>query len=235
MAESKPLILMIHSVHLQSIIWQTVFKSQRISVIQESPDTDLSTNLEQLKEAGLILPSLLIVDINNIGFNPYSFCRWCREHHPNLKVILINSQQLDISPPERQWAINQGAAELLPGFNLENLVSSVTNGIKSVLSVLDNQELDNGALIAVLLKMKRELDARRIKATEMSTIQPSQNEKPGQFSNDNSSLKSSPDWSKPYSEFYPNGQSPTPSQSPEQPSPSPEPQKPRRRYRGIAY
>ena len=227
---------MINSNQLQSIIWQTVFKSQRISVIQESPDTDLSTNLEQLKEAGLILPSLLLIDIHQIGFNPYSFCRWCREHHPTLKVVLINSQQLDVSPPERQWAMNQGAADLLPGFNLDNLVSSVTAGTKSVLSVLNNQELDNGALIAVLLKMKRELDARRVKASETSAIQAAQAEQNVPAMNGNSSFRSTPDWSKPYSGFSPNGGSPVPSPSPPQPAPSPAPApQPRRRYRGISY
>ena len=138
-----------------------MLRSQQISVIWEAPDTDLKDNLDQLKYAGLTLPDLLIVDVQCLGDNPYAFCRWCRENHPEVKVLLTNVQQTEISSPEREWAIHQGAANLLPGFQRDNLVSSATTGVKCALEVLKLTDLNDGALISVLLKLRRELEMRR--------------------------------------------------------------------------
>lgn len=161
MADSQKLILMIEPIRLQGLIWQAVLKSQKISVIWEAPTTNLMDNLDQLQQAGLALPDLLLIDVQAEGLQPYSFCRWCREHHPKVKMLLVNGGQSDISSAERQWAINQGAIDLLPGFQQENLVTSVTAGVKRLLESLGDQTLDNGSLISVLLTMKRELDKRR--------------------------------------------------------------------------
>ncbi len=166
MPDSQKLVLMIQPLRLQGTIWQTVLKSQKVSVIWESPDTDLIDNLTQLHAAGLTLPDLLLIDIQIKGFQPYAFCRWCCNHHPGVKVILTNGVQHEISSPERQWAINQGAADLLPGFQREQLVTSVTAGIKRVLEALGDHPLDNGALISLLLAMKREFDHRHSKVPQ---------------------------------------------------------------------
>ncbi|HEY9647766.1 MAG TPA: response regulator [Chroococcidiopsis sp.] len=163
MVEVPKLVLMIQPNRLQGLIWQTVLKSQKISAIQETADSDLTSSISELKQAGLTLPDLLLIDINQVGFNPYSFCRWCRDNHPDVKIVLTNSAQLEISPPERQWALNQGAADLLPVFQIENLVSSVAVGTKRLLDILDYPDFDNAALISTLLRMKREFDARRFK------------------------------------------------------------------------
>ncbi|HEY9619802.1 MAG TPA: response regulator [Crinalium sp.] len=152
---------MVHSKRLHGQIWQAVLKSQKISVILEAPEVNLLENISQIKDAGLDLPHALLVDVGLRNFNPFAFCRWCRDNCPDVKVILLNPSQQEISPSERQWAILQGAADLLPGFDLDNLVSSVADEVKRVLKALDGQPLDNGALISVLLAMKRELDLRR--------------------------------------------------------------------------
>lgn len=151
---------MVQPSRLQGLIWQTVLKSQQLSVIWESPTADLADNLDQIKAAGLTLPDLLLVDMQVPELNPYAFCRWCREQYPGLKLVLTNSNQAAISLSERQWAVNQGASDLLAGFQQDNLVSGVTSGVKRVLEILDGQPLNNGALISVLLAMKRQLEAR---------------------------------------------------------------------------
>lgn len=168
MADSQRLILMIQPTRLQGLIWQAVLKSQKLSVIWEAPETDLEENLNQLKQAGLALPDLLLIDVRLRNFNPYAFCRWCRDNCPNVRVVLVNGAKKEIIPSERQWAILQGAAELLPAFDSENLVTTVADGVKRVLKALDEQSLDNGALISVLLNIKRELDARRINTDSSS-------------------------------------------------------------------
>lgn len=161
MAYSQKLVLMVHSKRLHGQIWLAVLKSQKISVISEAPEINLYENINQLQEAGLDLPDALLIDVGLRNFNPFAFCRWCRDTCPDVKVILVNPSQQEISSSERQWAMMQGAADLLPGFDIDNLVSTVADGVKRVLKALDGQPLDNGALISVLLAMKRELDIRR--------------------------------------------------------------------------
>ena len=171
MPDSQKLILMVQPSRLQGLIWQTVLKSQQLSVIWESPTADLADNLDQIKAAGLTLPDLLLVDMQVPELNPYAFCRWCREQYPGLKLVLTNSNQAAISLSERQWAVNQGASDLLAGFQQDNLVSGVTSSVKRVLEILDGQPLNNGALISVLLAMKRQLEARSAtKTTERRMV-----------------------------------------------------------------
>lgn len=161
MADQQKLVLMIQPTRLQGLIWQTVLRSQQIKVIWETPETDLVQSISQLVHAGLTLPDLLLIDIRLRDFNPYAFCRWCRENCPELTVILVNAAQKEIIPSERQWAILQGAEDLLPGFDLDNLVTSVTMGLRRALEALDGQPLDNGALISVLLSMRRQIESKR--------------------------------------------------------------------------
>lgn len=160
MADSQKLVLMVQPTRLQGLIWQTVLKSQQISVIWEAADSNLMENINLLQQAELTLPDLLLIDVKLPELNPYTFCRWCREQHPGVKVILTDNSQYEISRYERRWAIYQGAADLLPGFQRENLVSSVASSVKRVLEILDSHPLNNGALISVLLSMKRQLEAR---------------------------------------------------------------------------
>lgn len=223
MVDEPKLVLMIQPNRLHSLIWQTVLKSQKIPAIQESADSDLSNSLSELDQAGLTLPDLLLIDINHIGFNPYSFCRWCRDNYPNVQVVLTNSNQVLISPPERQWAINQGAADLLPGFQIDNLVSSVATATKRLLEILDNPRFDNAALIGTLLKMKRELDARRLKEST-ADAPPSV-----------ADLASPP--SPPLPQRSPQGNNPPsqPASPPANEPPAPAPGQVKRRYRGIVY
>jgi CheY-like chemotaxis protein len=161
MRDSQRLVLMIQPTRLQGLIWQAVLKSQQLAVIWESPETNLEENLSQLQQAGLALPDLLLVDVRLRNFNPYAFCRWCREHCPHVKVVLVNASKTEIIPSERQWALLQGAAELLPAFDPENLMITVADGVRRVSKVLNDHTLDNGSLVSVLLNIKRELESRR--------------------------------------------------------------------------
>ncbi len=161
MTNSQKLVLMVQPSKLQGLIWQTVLKSQGLSVLMESPDADLMDTISQISGAGLNLPDLLLVDVRIQNLNPYAFCRWCREEHPELKIILTNGAQKEISQPERQWAVHQGAADLLPAFQPDNLATCVADSVRRVLEILEDHPLNNAALISVLLAMKRELDARR--------------------------------------------------------------------------
>lgn len=161
MTDSQKLVLMIQPVKLQGLIWQAVLKSQGISVIWESPQVDFIDNVRQLKKAGLALPDAILVDVGIEGFNPYAFCRLCRDRYSEMQVILTNTARNDIHPSERQWAMHQGAADYLPAFQPESLVTSVTHGVKAVLQAISSEPLENGALVSVLFSIKRQIESRK--------------------------------------------------------------------------
>jgi CheY-like chemotaxis protein len=160
MADSQKLILIVHPTGLQGFIWQTVLRSQGLSVIWESPDVNLIETITQLKEADFALPDLVLIDTRLQNVNPYGFCRWRRKHCPELKVVLVNGAQHGILPSERQWAIYQGALDLLPRFQRENLVSGAAARVRRILELLGIEILDTGALVSVLLTMKQDLKTR---------------------------------------------------------------------------
>lgn len=233
MTDSQKLVLMVQPTRLQGLIWHAVLKSQRFAVIWEAADFDIAENLHQLAIAGLPLPNLLLVDVRLKDFNPYAFCRWCRGEYPDVKIILTNVAQREIEPSERQWAMHQGAADLMPGFRRDNLVTSVTTGVKRLLQVLDDQPLDNGALIAVLFAMKRELEARQAQQEQRTEngAAPVSTSTPPSSTPQPVSL-----------EPYKNGQSEPSDNSPPledvtigEPVDETSDQPPRRRYRGIKY
>ncbi|MGP1383964.1 MAG: hypothetical protein ACTS2F_10425 [Thainema sp.] len=161
MTDSQKLVLMIQPVKLQGLIWQAVLKSQGISVIWESPQVDFIDNVRQLKQAGLALPDAILVDVGIEGFNPYAFCRLCRDRYSEMQVILTNTARSEIHPSERQWALHQGAADYLPAFEPDSLVTSVTHGVKAVLQAISPDPIENGALVSVLFSIKRQIESRK--------------------------------------------------------------------------
>jgi hypothetical protein len=61
---------------------------------------------------------VLVLDLNRLaedGTHFAAFERWRRLHHPDLRVVLVNSRRHRVSTTERHWAITHGAAALLPG------------------------------------------------------------------------------------------------------------------------
>jgi len=170
MSNSQKLVLMIQPIKLQGLIWQAVLKSQGLAVIWEAIDFNIEENLDQLEAAGLPLPNLLLIDVGLENFNPYALCRFCRNRYPHVKIILTDGRQREIHSSQRQWAINQGASDFLPGFSRNNLFISVTSGVKQLLQVLDNQTLDNEVLMAVLSSIKHKLEARQSTAKGQSKV-----------------------------------------------------------------
>lgn len=163
MTTSHPSVLMVQANRLQGFIWKTALKTQQISVIWEAPDTDLKATLTQLDQAGMTLPHLLIVDIQCLGDNPYVFCRWCRNTYSDVKIILTKHTQRAISVPERDWAIYQGASDVLLGFQQDNLVGSAILCIKRVLELLKHDQMNGQALLSALFKLEQELKSRQVK------------------------------------------------------------------------
>ncbi|HEY9627105.1 MAG TPA: response regulator [Coleofasciculaceae cyanobacterium] len=155
MADFPKFVLMVQPMSYQGAVWQAILRSQDISVIWESPDVDLADSFSRMQAAQIALPDLLLMDTRVQKFNPYSICRWSRKSCPDLKILLINGAQKEIAPSEREWAILQGAMDLLPRFQRDRLMSGAVDRIQRALELLEAPDLNSKALVAALLKLSR--------------------------------------------------------------------------------
>ncbi len=156
MADISKFVLMIQPVSRQGAIWQAILRSQRISVIWEHPDVKLADSFHHLKSRKVPLPDLLLIDTRVQSLNAYSICRWCRDHYPEVKIVLVNGAQKMVTPSERQWALFQGASDLLPRFQRDRLVSGAVLKVRRILDLLDRPTLDSSALVNALIGATRE-------------------------------------------------------------------------------
>lgn len=154
-------VLMVQCSKMQGEIWREILNSQGISVIWAPARIKLLNFLEQLRYLGLNFPDLLLLDIGAQSQNPYNFCRLCRLHYPELKIILTSSMRTDVYHSERKWAMHQGAIDLLPGFQQPNIFSQasvVSEWIKIVLNALHWQPTAQNTLAATLLALQQQVE-----------------------------------------------------------------------------
>ncbi|MEM9135875.1 MAG: diguanylate cyclase [Cyanobacteria bacterium P01_F01_bin.42] len=158
---SAKTVLMMQSSKLQGEVWREALTSQGISLIWLQPNIDLVQLLEQRSKSGQPLPDLLLLDMTIIKPNPYSFCRWCGQEYDELKIILTSGSRAHVPPSERQWAINQGATDLLAAFPERNLFRSmvdVVTKVKIVLMALDIEPTDQSSLSEVLMSLRASMN-----------------------------------------------------------------------------
>lgn len=160
MAAPPKFVLMVQPMNLQGLIWQAALRSQNLSVIWEAADVDLPSSLSYFKRKEIALPDLLLVDTRIRTFNAYAFCRWGRHHCPSVKIVLVSGAQQEIAPSEREWAIYQGAAELLPRFRRDTLVSGAVTKVQRVLDLLNGPTMHQGALVTALLAVQKKTQRR---------------------------------------------------------------------------
>ncbi|MGP1386301.1 MAG: hypothetical protein ACTS2F_22265 [Thainema sp.] len=137
---------------LQGKIWSTILRSQSLSVIWESPDVSLPRTLKTLHEQNSV-PDLLIIDTRLRHLQPFHICRWCQAYCPEVNVLLVNGAQPRILATERQWAIAQGAADLLPRICQDALISNAAANLRCALDLLSIQPFEQQEFISTLLKM----------------------------------------------------------------------------------
>ncbi|MEB3338951.1 MAG: response regulator [Leptolyngbyaceae bacterium] len=149
----KKTILMLQPSQLQGKIWQAALASQGFLTIWESGTVDLAQMLDQIQQAKLSPPDLVLIDVGALDVNPYAFCRWCRENYPDQKIILTNANQKEISLPERHWAVYQGAQDLLPAFQQSTLLSGMITAVTRVIEVVGWKPLQQEPLVQVLTSL----------------------------------------------------------------------------------
>jgi diguanylate cyclase (GGDEF)-like protein len=150
-------VLITQASQYQGDIWREVLTSQGISLMGLSPDVDLQQLIEQRVQAGESLPDLLLLDMTTLRPNPYSFCRWCHAQYPQLKIVLTSGTRTDVPSSERQWAIYQGALDLLPAFPESNLFSSMvetTAKVRAVLKMLNANPVSQQSLASALMSIQ---------------------------------------------------------------------------------
>lgn len=159
--DASKFVLMVQPQGRQGLIWQSVLRSQHLSVLWESVDVDLIGSLSHLTASNIALPDLVLLDTQIQKLSPYGFCRWSRRAYPGLKVALVNTEQVAITPSEQAWARYQGASLLLPRFEPERLVTGGLTHVRRILELLDMPKLEHGALVAALLQFSREAEPSR--------------------------------------------------------------------------
>lgn len=141
---------MIQPSRIQGRIWKAAIRSQNLPLIWEADDFPIQRSLNPSNDFIYLRPALLLFDMGTRGVNPYELCRWVRDHCPDTKVVLTNSTQNEVSPSERQWAINQGAVAIIPKFQRKSLIIDVTSELKKILDILECAPLDPEPLSKML-------------------------------------------------------------------------------------
>jgi CheY-like chemotaxis protein len=150
-------VLLIQASQVQEDIWRSVLASQGIALTILTTEVNLREVIEQRQQNNEPLPDLLLLDMTVLKPNPYSFCRWCYQHYPQLKIILTSGTRTDVPHSERQWAIHQGAVDLFSAFPEDRLFSGVmdvTTKVRMVLKILNWPVVSQQALTSVLLGMQ---------------------------------------------------------------------------------
>ncbi len=110
-------------------MWHKALSSHHLEVWAASETEDLLKLLDQKRQSKQSLPQLIISDIGiryggGTSLLATELCKWCADHAPELKVLLVNPRQTQIKEVEKRWAIRRGAIDLLPKVSLENLNSA---------------------------------------------------------------------------------------------------------------
>lgn len=153
-------VLMVQASHLQGQVWKEALSSQGISLTWLNENIDLAQYLIKSIKSGQGLPDLLLLDMTVLKPNPYSFCRWCHNLHPDLKIILTSGTRTFVPASERKWATHQGAAELISAFDEGNIFSNVIDvmaKVRIVLTALKWRPIAQGSLSSALLSIKPNL------------------------------------------------------------------------------
>jgi diguanylate cyclase (GGDEF)-like protein/PAS domain S-box-containing protein len=141
----------------QGDIWREVLASQGIALVGLSSEVDLQQFIEQRAQTGESLPDLLLLDMTTLRPNPYSFCRWCHAQYPQLKIVLTSGTRTEVPSSERQWAIYQGALDLLPAFPESNLFAGMVDiaaKVRAVLKILNANPISQQSLASALMSIQ---------------------------------------------------------------------------------
>ncbi|MDR9402096.1 MAG: hypothetical protein RI580_01525 [Halothece sp. Uz-M2-17] len=158
-------VLVIQKSNSQSEIWTRLLESQGLIAITESPEANLRQLLQQASQRDEMFPKLIILEMSIEKLNPYEFCRWTQENYPSLKVILTAQERIQVSEIEQRWATNQGAYQLLPGFDYAHLPLSLTQAMEVIMLAVNQTKWKQESLVPIVEELTAEFGNSGEKAT----------------------------------------------------------------------
>ena len=161
---SAKTVLVAQASSYQNKIWREALTSQHIEIVDLVPESNVQAFIEQSVENGEALPDLLLLDMTTLRPNAYSFCRWCHTQYPQLKVVMTSGTRTEVPSSERQWAVYQGALDLLPAFPEKNLFSSMADvaaRVRLILKILGASPISQQSLASALVSIQAESSAVR--------------------------------------------------------------------------
>lgn len=155
MYSSSKSVLLLQPLKFQSQVWTTALQSQQIEVIEEPAEisfSQLAAQRDAIERANI---GLLLVDLGAQHLNAFDICRWYHNNYPDLKLILTAGLRKKVLSTERRLALEQGAEDLFPGFQPDNILPAAISRIRRILEVLKYHPLDEKDLIDDLMSFYR--------------------------------------------------------------------------------
>jgi HlyD family secretion protein len=130
------IVLSIQSSNIQVRSWEKALSLQNITVVSKPPEASSIQIYDLLKNPDFDLPSLILVDSKLKNLDAYELCYWCCLNYPVIKIIVISDLEI-VLPYDRHVAIDNGAWDLLPRLNSNNLDDiNFRNSLNAVLKHL---------------------------------------------------------------------------------------------------
>jgi hypothetical protein len=170
MPESPKTVLMLHLNEQQVRIWDAALQSQGIQIDWRPTNVDVVEVLMEILTGGNPLPDLVIMDIgvkspNSNSLQVVPVCNWCRGLDNPLKVLLFNSNSMQVKPYEQKWATAKcGAIAIVPKLSQATLESTTEIILEALDQHLDTEALDRvSMLIADIYTENLESEITRIR------------------------------------------------------------------------
>lgn len=155
MYSSSKSVLLLQPIKFQAQVWKTALKSQQIDVIEEPDEinfSQLAGQRDAIKRANI---GLLLVDLGAQHLNAFDVCRWYHQNYPDLKLILTAGLRKKVLSTERRLALEQGAEDLFPGFQKNNILPAAMSRVRRILEILRYHPLEEKDLIDDLMAFYR--------------------------------------------------------------------------------
>lgn len=156
-------VFILHQSALQIRIWQKILQSHGLTAIALPVNTNLSEQILAMEARNMTFPSLILLEQDLSSFDVAACCRWMQTRPQPIPIILLTNQTQKIEPAVRQIALGNGAADILPAFDIGTFAIETVNALKAIAQVIEGLEVDNKILVNCIMDLKREI------ATEPST------------------------------------------------------------------
>jgi len=153
MPESPKTVLMLQLNEQQVRIWDAALLSQDIQIDWRPSNIDVVELLMEILTGGNSLPDLLIMDIgvkspNSNSLQVVPVCNWCKGLDTPVKVLLLNSNYMQVKAYEQKWAIGKcGAIGIVPKLSQSSLGATTAIIVEALDRQLNSEALDQVSML----------------------------------------------------------------------------------------